>query len=211
VVALAVTLAGVVWLLADNAGSGVVAQTRSTPAFDAVELSGSNLVAVRVGAKQSVVVHARRQMLGRITTQVHSGTLVISDVPARHPLKGPMNVSITVPSLGSLTISRDGSGVVTVTGIDSPGVTVNLAGSGLLRASGTATRLNVTLGGSGNADLEQLVARDVHAVVSGSGRIAVTATASLAASVPGSGVVQYGGNPARLATSVTGSGVVIPG
>jgi hypothetical protein len=208
---MAVTFAAVVWLSADNTGSGVVTQTRSTPAFDAVELAGSNLVAVRVGAQQSVVVHARRQMLGRITTQVHSGTLVISDVPARHPLKGPMHVSITVPSLNSLTISRDGSGMLTVTGIDSPGVTVNLAGSGLMSASGTATRVNVTLGGSGNADLSQLIARDVNAVVSGSGRIAVTATASLSAAVPGSGVVQYGGNPARLATSVTGSGVVVPG
>ena len=86
-----------------------------------------------------------------------------------------------------------------------------LAGSGVLRASGTATRLDVTLSGSGDAQLEQLAARDVHAVVTGSGRILVTTTKSLDAAVPGSGVIVYSGNPAHVTTNVTGSGAVTRG
>jgi hypothetical protein len=50
----------------------------------------------------------------------------------------------------------------------------------------------------------------VTAVVSGSGRIVVTATRSLDASVSGSGAIFYGGDPTKVVTSITGSGAVVP-
>jgi len=122
-----------------------------------------------------------------------------------------MSVSVGVPSLDSLTIAQNGGGVMTVTGVKAQSFSVTVAGSGLVQASGTATRLVVSLGGSGDVELDQLLARDVQAVVSGAGRIAVTATGSLRASVHGSGVIQYLGNPAPLVTNVTGDGVILPG
>jgi len=39
----------------------------------------------------------------------------------------------------------------------------------------------------------------------------MTATTSLDATVPGSGVILYAGNPPQVTTSVTGSGVVMRG
>ena len=72
-----------------------------------------------------------------------------------------------------------------------------MSGSGALYASGTAAQLDVTLGGSGQAQLSQLMARDVHAVVTGSGLIRVAATASLNAAVPGEGAIIYSGNRRR--------------
>jgi Putative auto-transporter adhesin, head GIN domain len=77
-----------------------------------------------------------------------------------------------------------------------------------VRASGTVARLGVSLGGSGDAQLGQLVARDVRAVLNGSGRIAVHATNTLQASVPGSGTIVYSGHPAHVTTSITGSGAI---
>jgi hypothetical protein len=94
-----------------------------------------------------------------------------------------------------------------VTGIDAPRLTVTLPGSGRLDASGTVTNLGVTLGGSGLAQLGNLTARHVHAVVAGSGLIRVTATTSLNAAVTGSGAIIYTGNP-QVTSSVTGSGTV---
>ena len=199
-----------VWAFAHTGGSGVVTQTRSVAPFSAVELTGSNLIFVRVGAQQSVAVHAHVNMLDRVATRVRGGTLVVADAPSLHTTKGPISVSVTVPTLRSLTIARTGSGIVAVTGVDAPSLTVTLAGSGVVRATGSVTRLNVSLGGSGDAELGHLVARSARAVVSGSGRIDVTATSSLDASVSGSGAIMYSGYPARLATSVTGSGVIIP-
>jgi len=198
------------WRLTQNGGQSVVTQTRSVASFNAVELAGSNLVTVRVGARRSVVVRARKNMVGQVTTRVLAGNLVIANTPSRRGTKGPMSVTVGVPSLTSLTLGLTGSGIINVTGVSASSLTVKLSGSGIVRASGTAARLNVSLGGSGDAELDELVARDAQAVVSGSGRIHITATRSLNASVTGYGVIQYGGNPARLATSVTGSGVIIP-
>src|SRR5215475_1784510 len=54
-------------------GSGVpAAQTRDLPAFDSVELAGSNNVSIRVGEKQAVVVKADDNLLDRVTTEVKS-------------------------------------------------------------------------------------------------------------------------------------------
>ena len=67
------------------------------------------------------------------------------------------------------------------------------------------------LDGSGQARLLGLVARDVRAVIGGSGELLVTATDRLDASVPGSGEIIYAGNPAHVTKSVTGSGEITGG
>jgi hypothetical protein len=60
----------------------------------------------------------------------------------------------------------------------------------------------------GNNEFTRLAAHNVHAVLSGSGNIFVTATDSLDASVPGSGAISYAGNPQDVTKSVTGSGEI---
>ena len=80
-----------------------------------------------------------------------------------------------------------------------------------MRAAGTATHLEAMLDGSGQAKLLGLVARDVHAVVGGSGEILLIATDRLDASVPGSGEIIYAGNPAHVTKSVSGSGAITDG
>ena len=158
-----------------------------------------------MGKPQSVVVHADSNQINHVTTEVAAGTLVIGDTGSV-TASGPVSVDVSVPSLTALSLS--GSGQISATGISTPQLTVTISGSGQLSAAGTATRLDVTINGSGKAQLGQLTARDVHAVISGSGLIQVTATASLDAAVPGSGTIIYSGNPPQVITSVTGSGTV---
>jgi hypothetical protein len=189
-----------------TAGSGVAAaQGRTVARFTGVDLTGSSQVTVTVGQRQSVVVHADRNLLRNVTTRVVGGVLEIGTT-GRFTTKVPMNVEVSVPSLTGLKLS--GSGQVTATGITARALSVSLPGSGSLDLSGTVTRLDVTLGGSGQAQLSHLTARDVHAVLSGSGRIQLTATSSLDAAVPGSGTISYGGDPAQVKSNVTGSGTV---
>ena len=88
---------------------------------------------------------------------------------------------------------------------------LTLSGSGLVRASGRVRLLDVTLSGSGNAELGQLTTTDARAELSGSGRIVVRPTGTLEASVPGSGTITYLGEPLRVEQSVTGSGAVVRG
>ena len=190
-------------------GSGIAAsQTRAVPSFTSLDLAGGNEVNVVVGAPRSVVVNADTNLISHVTTRVVAGTLVIGDTGS-FTSHAPMNVEVSVPSLTALNLSGDGQ--ISVTGISAPQLTVTVSGSGLLSASGTVTRLDVTLKGDGMAELSQLSARDVHAVLTGSGLIKVDATSSLNASVPGTGLIMYTGNPAQVVTSVTGTGSITSG
>jgi Putative auto-transporter adhesin, head GIN domain len=191
-------------------GSGVAeTQARSLPPFTGVNLTAANNVVVRVGARQSVIVHADSNLLGRVTTQVSSGSLVIGNTPGTLNARSPMFVAVSVPSLDALTVQ--GSGNISVTGINSPSLTVRLPGSGTIRAAGTTARLDVAIGGSGTVLFSRLVARDAAASIDGSGSIALTAIHSLNASISGSGTILYTGNPAQTTKSVTGSGTISGG
>jgi hypothetical protein len=190
-------------------GSGAAAtSTRALAKFSGIDLAGSNNVTVVAGARQSVVVHADSNLLSHVTTQVKAGKLIIADV-GRFAPRSPMYVEVSVPSLAALDLT--GSGNITVTGVRAARLTVTLPGSGDIYASGSATRLNVSIDGSGDAQFRDLIARNVDAVINGSGAIFVTATQTLDAKVPGSGAVLYGGNPPQVTTSITGSGAVTPG
>jgi hypothetical protein len=187
-------------------GSGIAAaQTRNVPAFTGVDLAGANTVVIQVGLAQKVVVHADRNLLGRVTTGVRDGRLVIGSTGSFRA-RSPIRVDIAVPSLDSVTLS--GSGVVTVDGLHATNFTVDLPGSGVLRVSGKADRLDATLGGSGDVELQDLIAHDVTALVAGSGRLQVHASSSLDATVSGVGAIFYSGNPSKVAQSITGTGSI---
>lgn len=188
-------------------GSGIAAtQTREVRAFSAVDLAGGNNVTVRVGGRQSVVVHADDNLIDLVTTSVHGGSLTIG-ARGNFSTKGPLSVEVTVPSLDAVRLS--GSGAVTVEGVRAERFAVDVPGSGLVRVTGTTGRLDATLAGSGDVQLQELVARDVTAVVSGSGRLQVRATRSLDATVSGTGAIVYSGNPRNLTQKVTGTGIVV--
>jgi hypothetical protein len=191
-------------------GSGVAAtQARSVPSFTGVDLAGANNVLVHVGARQSVVVHADSNLLGRVTTRVRSGKLVIGTTPGNLSAESPMFVVVSVPSLDRLRLQ--GAGNISVTGINSRTLTVALPGSGNIDAGGTTSKLHVTISGEGTALLRRLIADDATAAVSGDGTIMLTATNRLTARISGTGAILYGGNPAHVAKRVTGSGAISPG
>jgi membrane protein implicated in regulation of membrane protease activity len=188
-------------------GSGnAVSQTRSVAPFSGVELTGSNNVVIRVGTPQSVVVRADSNLVGKVTTVVRDGRLLVGDNGSFTP-ETPMLVTVTAPSLDALTIS--GSGNVAATGVETSYLAVSIPGSGNLNVSGTAGNVDVEVAGSGGAKLEGLTARDARAVLAGSGAIALTATNSLDARIAGSGTIVYAGNPPHVTKSITGSGVIL--
>ena len=191
-------------------GSGVAAtQARSLPRFTSVDLAGANNVVVEVGGKRSVVVHADRNLLRRVTTRVRSGRLVIGTTPGNLNAKSPMFVTVSVPSLEA--VSLEGAGNIAVTGIHSRALSVALPGSGNIDVTGTTTRLEVTIDGSGTTMLRRLIARDAKAAIDGDGSISLTATRSLTARVSGSGTVMYGGHPPHVTQRITGTGTITAG
>ncbi|HEX6698982.1 MAG TPA: head GIN domain-containing protein [Solirubrobacteraceae bacterium] len=193
-----------------GAGSGVAAtQLRSLPRFTGVALAGANNVVVEVGGRQSVVVHADRNLLRRVTTRVRSGRLVIGTTPGKLEAKSPMFVTVAVPALDA--VSLEGAGNIAVTGIHSRTLRVALPGSGNIDVTGTTTKRDVTIDGAGTTMLRGLIARDAKAAIDGDGSVSLTATRSLTARVSGSGTVTYGGNPLHVTQTVAGSGTISAG
>lgn len=212
-VLLAVLAAAALLLARDGprAGSGSAAagaEVRALPPFTAVELAGTNRVAIRVGTPQRVVVQADRSVLGKVLTRVRSGVLTVSDRGVLTS-RSPMTVVVSVPSLRAATLS--GTGELTVSGVAAPGFTAELSGTGTLTASGRADRVSATLSGDGALALAALHAREVTVTVPGTGTAAVRASASLTATLAGTGAIVYGGDPARVASSVTGTGTITSG
>lgn len=190
-------------------GSGEAAvQPRHVASFTGVELAGTNLVTVQVGGQRSVVVRADDNLLRHVTTHVSAGTLVIGD-RGSFSAKSPMSVEVAVPSLDRLVLS--GTGSVAVAGIQTQELKVVLSGDGTVQAAGTATHLVVSLDGSGEIQLADLLARYVRADLMASGLIVVTATRSLDAAVQGSGAIVYHGDPKHVTQNVTGSGSITSG
>lgn len=219
VLAVAAVTAGIVVAVRDNGtraafspgvkGSGVAAsQTRTLPAFTAVDLAGANNVTVHVGGTQAVVVHGDDNLIAYVTTAVHAGTLAVGQNRS-FSTRSPMSVDIAVPALEAVTLS--GSGVLDVDGVEADHFTVRAPGSGVLAVTGTATILDATLSGTGDVRLDALAARDATATVSGTGRLLVNARHSLDATVSGVGSIVYSGGPTKLTKNVTGTGAITTG
>jgi hypothetical protein len=187
-------------------GSGVGATvTRAVPPFTAVELAGSNVVTVRVGSPRRVVVHADDNLVKRVITEVHGGTLVITSRGSIRT-RSPMSVEVTTPSLNGVGIS--GSGSIHATGVQADAFSAVLRGSGTIAAAGRAGQVHAVVTGAGELDLVDLLARGATATITGAGKITVYATDSLDATVTGTGVILYGGHPAEVTTHVSGTGSV---
>lgn len=198
-----------VFFAGGTGASTAATQSRVVPSFTGLNLVGANNVVVHVGRRQSVTVHADKKLLGRITTQVQSGSLVVGNTRGNFSSKTPMFVVVNVPRLDA--VSLEGAGNITVAGISSQSLTASIPGSGNIDAAGTTTRLDVALSGSGTARLSGLTARDASASLSGDGSIMLTATHSLTATLSGTGAILYGGNPAKVTRTVTGTGDVMAG
>jgi hypothetical protein len=191
-------------------GSGVASsQERSLAEFTAIEIAGSADVFVTVGKTQHVVVESDDNILPLIETSVQSGKLVIStkSLTSISP-RLPIHVIVTMPSLEAASLS--GSGNITINGVNSETLMLNLPGSGNINVSGTARRVTVSLNGSGNIQCGDLEAQAVDASLNGSGNVNVYASQHLGVTIRGSGSVHYRGNPAEVNQSVLGSGSVDP-
>ena len=188
-------------------GSGVKAsQTREVDEFTDVEVRGSANVRIHDGKEQSVTVESDDNLLEIITTEVRDKKLIVTTKESYSTRIG-ISVSVNVPQIESIRVM--GSGDVQAENVDVETLHLSISGSGDITAVGTAKKVDVTINGSGDADLSELVARDATVQISGSGDVRVHATEILRATINGSGDVRYKGKP-DVQRDVSGSGDVEP-
>lgn len=132
-----------------------------------------------------------------------NGTLTIGS-RGSYRIRTPIRVWITAPDIEAYRIA--GSGGVTIDGIDNARLALTIQGSGAARATGRTRRLDLSVQGSGDADLARLDAVDAEAGLYGSGKATVRVSGKLNARVIGSGDLRYIGRPHAMEQQRIGSG-----
>lgn len=105
-----------------------------------------------------------------------------------------------------LAVSISGSGDFDLTQLQYNDVNVSISGSGDVDLGGSAERAELSISGSGDLKAKDLKAQSVRCRVSGSGNVSCFAAKELDALVSGSGDIRYSGNPSNIKKKVSGSG-----
>jgi hypothetical protein len=188
-------------------GSGVSkTEVRTVADYHRIEVNGGCDVALTVGSPASLTVTADDNLLQYLVTEVRDGALVVEMKSGSYSPTTAMKLVATVPALDSMVVR--GSSDAVLTGLTGERFTVQISGSGDVRASGKVGAVTAKITGSGDLRLLDLEAREAVVEVSGSGDVDVWATEALTASIAGSGNVSYKGDPPKITKSVAGSGSI---
>jgi hypothetical protein len=117
-----------------------------------------------------------------------------------------LKVVVTAPNVNRFR--SNGSGDLLITGYDQSSLTLNIAGSAEITASGRSDALDLTIDGSGDASLGDLTVRDARVDISGSGDARIAPTGDVKVAIAGSGDVALTTRAANVNSTVTGSGEV---
>lgn len=119
---------------------------------------------------------------------------------------GEVHIVVTAPAVKIFDLR--GSSDLTVKTYDQPTLTIDSSGSGDFRFSGVTKALDLTMTGSGDGDLSDLLTTDANVDISGSGDARIAPTGAVTADLSGSGDLDLATPPATLRQSITGSGDV---
>lgn len=209
----------------------VVTENRALVNFHGVSSGVPGKVYFKIAPAYKVEVHAQRNVLDVLRTEVVNGTLYI-DYRRRVEIRRTEDVVIYITAPGADYFNISGVGDINVEGnlvagnlgLDISGaaniimekatvadkISARISGSGnIIINNGSATREELRISGSGSMELTSLPAERAEVHISGSGDMKVNLSKSLDAEISGSGSVYYKGNPV-ISTHISGSGNVRP-
>lgn len=230
-----VAFANAQWGKKIKGNGNVVTIERSTEDYDAISVSGWFDVILVDGKEGKLSIEGDENLLEHIKTEVKDGQLVIKVEkgynlqPSSWKKDGGIYITVPVESVNSVSLSgsgdivgkktisasefntsMSGSGDITLD-LESKMVSASMSGSGDIKLSGSTEVFEVQISGSGDIKAYELIADKVHAIVSGSADIKVTANEELVARVSGSGDIHYRGDPKKIDSKTSGSGDITKG
>ena len=178
VFALVVAVASTAGIVACSAfgtqGKGdIQTESRTVAAFTGVQVGDGIRAIITAGPVPTVEVKAQANILPLVATQVADGTLWVHATEGYHT-DTAVEVDITVPGIGYLSLSGGSHAEVTAGAVDD--LQVVLSGGSNATATGTAQGLSVQASGGSRADLGKLVATNVILDLSGGSNATVSAT-----------------------------------
>ncbi|HEY0054740.1 MAG TPA: head GIN domain-containing protein [Pedobacter sp.] len=191
-------------------GNGrIVTEVRNLGNFSGVLNSGSKHIHVNYGSDYRVELRGSSNLIPAYRTQIINGNLNLSyeKVNVRND---DLEVYVTMPVIRRADLS--GSGKISING-SFPAqdyFECIVSGSGDIQVYGGFDRneVDVTISGSGRADLLNIKSQRTKVFISGSGEAKVNATDHLKVKISGSGSTYYTGNP-TIESEISGSGRVV--
>ena len=211
-------------------GNGkMISSSRNVPEYDGVALTGSMTVELVSGTEGKLQIEAEENLIQYITTKIKGRQLEVS-VENGYNLRPGKNkgIKIIVPFEDLDKLSVTGSGDIkaldairaenfriNVTGsgeiqlpLQAKNTRAGITGSGDISLSGSSENFRCEITGSGDISAFDFKCKYVDADITGSGDIRVFASEELKARVPGSGDIEYRGNPKKEDFKTMGSGSV---
>ena len=217
----------------------MITARRNVSAFNKLKLrddSGGAVVYIQQGSSEGLQIEASPELLRRIVSEVHNGTLYIRLGGSwLERLGDKLTTSLTRPRItyrlqvkqiqslelicaSSLHISSlktdevrlnlNGFIHAEVLGLEAERLTLQHSGMGKLQFEGSVERQEIGLNGAGIYAAHELCSEQAVISISGSAQANIYATASLDATIRGMGVVEYRGEP-QVRKQVFGMGAVL--
>jgi Putative auto-transporter adhesin, head GIN domain len=119
---------------------------------------------------------------------------------------GDLTLVITAPAVTRFEMNSDGT--LAIEGYKQDRLNLDISGSAQITAKGEAKGVELSISGSGAADLAGLKVADADVTVDGSGETTLGPTGTVNVEISGSGDVTLLNHPSRLESNVSGSGSI---
>jgi putative autotransporter adhesin-like protein len=167
---------------------------------DTVDIALPATVRYRGGEGSEVVVRGSPDVIAHV--EIRHGRIVLDC----HQWGRSRDIEITLPGRAFRHIGLAGSGKLVMDNVNQPDLTLNISGSGTVRAQGAVDHATINVAGSGDARLADLAMKELTAKISGSGNVEAAPKDAADIKISGSGNVRLLSRPGRLSSHVSGSG-----
>jgi len=184
-------------------GDGVIATTNCPIAdFSALVVSGGYKITWSSG-KPALTITTDQNLLPLIKTTVSGNTLQIESQGTLAPTKG---ITITLSSASLADVQLNGAVDLTASQLSGHGFKLESNGAADISVAGSVTNLEATMSGACRLNAKALQTQTATVTLTGASYGDVTVTGTLNASISGTGVLTYSGNPKSVEKNVSGVG-----
>lgn len=178
---------------------------RTTAGFSHISVGAGMHVTVRTGAELSVTIAAQSNLLKLITTDVRDGQLIVEVVSPGISSTRPVNLTIHVPELASITLSAGASGTLEVA---AGSLAVDVSGGAAIKGIGEVESLKLTASSGATAQLGEIRAGSATVTLTGGSSAELHVTGAVTGTADGGSTLRLTETPASVDVKTSGGASV---
>lgn len=176
--------------------------------LQSIKISGNYNVLIQQGSHNKAVVHTDNNIQDHVSLDQDGRQLNIHS-DGSFKLSQPTSITLTVTQLADLDIS--GNNTLTVTGLATPALQIELSGHQQLSLTGKARQLKIKASGDNQLNAKNFIAQNVTLVTTGHSIMQVFCQkGDLAIQAQGDHQITYFGKPRHIQQQTAGNVRVIP-